>query len=300
MISTKNKVRRQHYVWRKYLEPWTTNGKIWCRRDQSVFQTDPMNIAQTRDFYTPEPLTDGDKSFLIMEAKSTRRDELVEFVEDEIRLRDDMFAALKAARDGGDQGAISEVENLIHNSEEHYQGMIESEGAAALASLVSGNVGWAAVDSEWRAFIRHFATQYLRTKRIQENLRERLQAQTQRLAYSVERTWAILRHLEMARLAEGIYRTTSLTLLQTGGSDEFITSDQPMFNATALLDPSNAPTKPHLFCYPVSPRRMVLLVEGEHKSPSIRSATDGEVVRYNTVMRAVSLEQIYARRREHL
>lgn len=299
-ISIKNKVRHQHYVWRKYLQPWTTNGKIWCRRGESVFQADRMKVAQTKDFYSPVPLTAADESFLRMEARSTGRADLVEFVEDEIQLRGEMFDALAAARSRGDKSAISEVENMIHNSEEHYQGMIESDGAAALAALVSGSVDWASVDSEWVKFVRYFATQYLRTRRIQERLREKLQVHAERIGYSVERTWGILRHLEMGRLFEGICRTTSLVLVQANGSDEFITSDQPTFNATASFDPSNAPTAPHLFCYPVSPRRMVLLVEGDRKPPSVRTAFDGEVARYNAVMKDVSYEQIYARLREHL
>lgn len=49
-----HKTRRQHYVWRKYLEPWTTKGKIWCRRESKIFSADLMNVAQERDFYTPE------------------------------------------------------------------------------------------------------------------------------------------------------------------------------------------------------------------------------------------------------
>ena len=62
--------RRQHYVWRKYLEPWTTNrGKarqLWYLRREAdrPIVTDIKNVAVERDFYRLLDLQDGDSDFV--------------------------------------------------------------------------------------------------------------------------------------------------------------------------------------------------------------------------------------------
>ncbi|SEU20064.1 DUF4238 domain-containing protein [Stigmatella erecta] len=296
------KVRKQHYVWRKYLEAWATDGSVWCRRGSATFNTGLMNIGQERDFYSPQPLTNADKQFLRMDAASTKRPDLVEFIEQEIALRDEMFALNEQAKQWRDISRLEELEAFIHNSEEKYQGRIEHQGMPFVNALVAGDITWAGNDKEWRKFILFYATQYLRTKRIQEKLKNFLEPQAQRIGYSVDRTWPISRLLETERLASGIYHHCSLVLLETSGTLEFITGDQPTFNAEAVETYSldNIPNSHELY-YPVSPNRAVLLVEEERRSaPLIRVATEAEVLRYNEVIRRVALEQVYARTRELL
>ena len=293
-----NKIRRQHYVWRKYLQPWTTKGKIWCRRNSAIYSTALMNVAQERDFYVPEPLNDVEKKLLRMDAASTKRPDIIQFVEDEITLREVMFAALDAARASDDAKDVERLETFIHNSEEEYQGLIEADGLANLAELVAGRINWAADEGRWRKFILFYATQYLRTKRIQERIKRSLSANATRMGYSVERVFSVQRNFEVVRLCDGIYRTASLTLLRADGGTEFITCDQPAFNVHAALSPIEAPKLPHEFYYPVSPNYAVVMMEGQKHVPVARVATSQEVERYNEAMRAASLEQVFARRRE--
>lgn len=295
------KTRKQHYVWRKYLAPWTTDGRVWCRRKDAVFRTDLMNIAQERDFYSPSPLTALDERFLRMEAAGTKIRANIEIVEEEIALRRDMFAALEDAKRGGDSKRIAEVEALVHNSEENYQAKIEHSGAELLDALVRGDIAWATDDAEWREFCLFFATQYLRTKRVQEHIRANLESQAERLGYSVERVWPISRMIDTVRLAQGIHRNTSLVLIESTDGLEFITGDQPTFNAKAPAASPGAVPGEHEFVYPVSPKRAALLIDGQPRSePCMRKAAHDEVQRYNQVIRNVSLEQVFARRREDL
>ena len=62
--------RRQHYVWRKYLEPWTTpKGKsrqIWFlrRESEAPILTDVTNVAVERDFYRLSDLEIGDTEYV--------------------------------------------------------------------------------------------------------------------------------------------------------------------------------------------------------------------------------------------
>ena len=58
------KKRGQHYVWKHYLKQWTTNGKLFCLRENKVFETNPDNIANKRDFYRLEELTANEMLFI--------------------------------------------------------------------------------------------------------------------------------------------------------------------------------------------------------------------------------------------
>ncbi len=61
-----NRPINQHYVWQNYLQEWTDNRKIWCKRLGQVkpFTTSPRNIASKRFFYEFFELTNDDAAYL--------------------------------------------------------------------------------------------------------------------------------------------------------------------------------------------------------------------------------------------
>jgi hypothetical protein len=257
-----------------------------------------MNVAQERDFYVPERLSNDEKALLRRDASATKRQDIIEFVDDEIDLRDEMFAALDSAVASGDTEEVTRLETFIHNSEEYYQGKVEGDGQHNLAELVAGRIEWARDDQRWQNFILFYATQYLRTKRVQETMKRALSEMGVKGGYSIERLFSVMRHFDAVRLCEGIYRTTSPTLLQAESGAEFITCDQPAFNVSAALSPLDAPKLPHEFYYPVSPTRAVIMMEGQKREPCVRVAATAEVERYNKAMKLAALEQVFARSRE--
>lgn len=58
------KKRRQHYVWKHYLDGWTIDGKLWCKRGSSLFQTSTLNVGNQRDFYRVGELSLDDIHFV--------------------------------------------------------------------------------------------------------------------------------------------------------------------------------------------------------------------------------------------
>ena len=57
--------RRQHYVWRHYLEMWQgEDDSVWCFRNQKIFPTNPTNIMVEKDFYKLQELTREDIDIL--------------------------------------------------------------------------------------------------------------------------------------------------------------------------------------------------------------------------------------------
>jgi len=289
-----HKTKRQHYVWKNYLNAWAVDGRVWCNRNGSVFNTEPTNVAQERNFYSPEPLNEVEKIFLRTDAKQSQRPDIIEFVESEIALRDEMFAALDAAREAQNAEEVTRLEIAIHNAEEAYQGQIENSGIANLADLVAGEYLWARDQGRWRDFIIYFSTQYLRTKRIQETIKKHLGDHPAKLGYSVERLQSVQRHVDAIRLMEGLHRSASLTLLRAPDGVSFITSDQPAFNVNAIIHPANFQSFPHEFYYPVSPKFSAMMVDGTARyGPSCRDLSAPEVDNYNRIIKLASWEQVF-------
>ena len=60
--------KKQHYIWRSYLAPWTNNnsntGKIFCFRDNKVFPVSLMNIAHENYFYGIKELSKAEKELI--------------------------------------------------------------------------------------------------------------------------------------------------------------------------------------------------------------------------------------------
>lgn len=60
-----NDVKKQHYVWEFYLKAWSFEGnKVWCRRNDKIFNTSTENVAQERRFYEITPLTEDEIGFI--------------------------------------------------------------------------------------------------------------------------------------------------------------------------------------------------------------------------------------------
>jgi hypothetical protein len=57
------KKRKQHYIWRYYLNAWATDEQIFCLRENKIFKTNLMNIGNIRDFYRLKELSNQDIKF---------------------------------------------------------------------------------------------------------------------------------------------------------------------------------------------------------------------------------------------
>ena len=55
-----NKKRRNHYVWKHYLRPWSVRHKIWCLIKNEMIEKRLDDIAVEKDFYKRRPPTKND------------------------------------------------------------------------------------------------------------------------------------------------------------------------------------------------------------------------------------------------
>ena len=273
--------RRHHYVWRRYLLPWTTQKKkssqVWClqRGKKSPIFVDVKNVAVERDFYRLIELRPGDLEFVRAIGLPDRMHPLLrELNEDLIRHFEHYFQLQSFGRNHPKaQPALIDALNreLIEFEERSYASM-ESDTCAQLGSLVAGDVSFFDDDAQATRFCHFLMHQHFRTKRTRDSLRQTVPSEEARAQF--DRTWPILRHIFSTNVAASIFRDRKRTCLQVVRAEpgsEFITSDQPVVNThAAFLDPTSPVHELEIY-YPVSPVRSVLfLVTGYMREDTAR------------------------------
>ena len=254
-----NVTRRQHYIWRHYLEAWVRSGTVSVvRKDGTSFSTNPANIGQERDFYRLPVISLEDEDFArkIIDAPGANPSL--------VRLNMgwlDAFAApsrlrrLLEARSLTDDTLQKAIRDVEIQTEENLHSKIEGPAARLLSYLRAGDSGFWSVDADARDFAFFVSLQHLRTKAMRERV---LNGTDRRLAGQVERTWPILRVAFATNIGWSLYADRARWEIRVLSATErlrFITGDQPVLN---LLPPTGNEDDLALY-YPVSPEKAALL-----------------------------------------
>ena len=165
--------RRQHYVWQKYLKPWTTKKgrvpQIWCLRREgpAPIRLGITNVAVQRDFYRLRNLERGDVEFVRAMGISQNTSPMVrETNERWIAMIGGMIDMQRTLRDrlSGSPQLREELDRVMIEHQEDDYSRMESRAVAHLEALQGGDVTFFADDEEAIKFSYFLAHQYFRTK----------------------------------------------------------------------------------------------------------------------------------------
>lgn len=302
--------RRHHYVWQKYLEPWTVKkGKaqqLWLlRRDAAApLKMDTKNVAVEKDFYRLTDLTPTDSQFIRWLAfNKNTNPRLRELNEGWIKMFEDLFGLQKLARHHPNVNKVVLAEldkQLIELQEDAYSSM-ESAAAKQMAALVAGDVGFLDDDNQAVQFCFYLTNQYFRTKAIRDRIREQFSDADKP---KFDRTWPILRYIFATNVGYAIFanrKAEPLQIMQAPPGTEFITSDQPAINTLGAFAAPGAKFDELELYYPVSPIR-ALIISGHATYKEIHGKVI-EPFRVNWLNQAIELvahEQLFAKSEESL
>jgi hypothetical protein len=261
--------RRHHYVWQKYLEPWTDGeGESpqlwWLRRDKAVpIRIGTKNVAVERDFYRLPDLDPRDAQFvrdLLFQGRVHPK--LRELNEGWIARFENFFTLHRAARSlaQNNPAALALLEeSLIGAQEDEYQKM-EGNAVEYIAALQAGNVDFFRDPTHATRFLWFLAHQYFRTKAMREGIRATFRTEEERDRF--ERMWPILRYAFATNVGWSIFaerRAVPLQVFQAPPNTEFITGDQPVLNTHGAFVEPRKLIEEFEFFYPVSPSRAAIL-----------------------------------------
>jgi len=296
------KKRRQHYVWQHYLNPWTTDKKLWCLREGKIFPSVTNNIGHERDFYRVEELTESDIEYV----RKLSVDPSVGLLK---TANEGWIATFQMAFEYRKQfiglglpleSINEEMDVVLNNIEENFLAHIEGESIKYLDFLRSGSIEFFGVEDDKMTFCHNLCIQYLRTKNIKQSILSNMSSIPQINHINIDACWGVMKHIYATNIAFALI-TNPPVILNVAPGDELITGDQPVINTfAASAGKNNMPTDTE-FYYPISPS-IALLITSDPAYRAVDSVliTVKEVEEYNRAMYEMSYEQIYARSKVYL
>ncbi|MDL1982120.1 MAG: DUF4238 domain-containing protein [Deltaproteobacteria bacterium] len=297
-----NKKRKHHYVWRKYLRAWAIDEKIYCLREKKIINPNLMGVAQQRDFYKLNELSDDDivfiRNFIEQSPTESRRghEQLLSAFTHAHRVlkKYPKISASKKAKEA--------VDLCIHNLDEDFHSGIEAIGGKYLNCLLNKDTAFFKTDKGFLDFIYYLCVQYMRTKKIKESTIKAFKPTSDHNAMSKSNN--ILNHILATNMSGSLYvdrNNYKLMMIENNSKKDFITGDQPVINIFSLSTPKNVPPENLAFYYPISPKLAILVIEkNRFEGMGALTVTEQEVDSYNKAIMQCSFEQVYSLKKSTL
>ena len=259
--------RRQHYVWRHYLEAWQDRDNLvhGARRGQLIPPTNPINLLVERDFYRIPILTETHRAHLYSFAQASNtylRQVHYDFIDkilhisaanEKIQRSENISPEDKATA----QAAVIEVEEQLHSQ-------IESDAFPFLDMLRQNNIGFISDDQKAIPFFHFIGQQYFRTRHMRDAITIELAADS--AIDDLSPLANVMCHMAGVNLGGSLFRdrrNLDILLLSDRDGVGFITGDQPVVNVLGTGD--RAEVTELLLYYPLSPTLACLIAPKEYR-----------------------------------
>jgi hypothetical protein len=309
------KKTNQHYVWRAYLKPWSSDGQIYCLRNGTIRFRSLRRVASADLFYSiPEILSsdvaqiehlaierspEGLKKIHRSYVAQCRKPWIIKRFLEKVSLEEFKKIDLKALGYEGDdlnhekfyEGARVAADEAISNDEEDYLSRMENAFQPHLESLLKGDTSFYGDAVKAGEFITFISIQYLRTKKIREGMADTFNASLKDFV----RLWTIYAHIfsiNVSRSFFGAFRGFKIIVAENLTDVPFITGDQPVFNLHGNPLTRDVPEEMELY-YPLSPTKAMFYVKVINNDYPATITDSADVEKYNILIAQHAHEQIY-------
>lgn len=291
--------RKHHYVWRRYLNQWSENDLIWCLRNGIIFRPNLMGVAQKKDFYKINELSEKDIDFLYYYIDQLPDPVLKKECKGWVDVFSKVSEMIRVLRNKWAKGVEPDIDKkidlIIHNTEEELHSAIEVSAIHIMDKLIAGNHDVFEDSSNYIKFINYICTQYTRTNNVRQTVVGSLL--TFQLA-DINKIWNILSHITATAISLSIIREKgawSVVILDNQSSIPFITTDQPVINTFSAFGETPNEHDSLEFYYPLSPTVAILLTKRKEFLNTKNFIVDAcQVEHYNSSMVSLAHEQIFA------
>ena len=263
--------RRQHYVWRHYLEGWLGSDTLVAfLMDDKVARTKPANIMVQRDFYRVAALTTEDvdalRGLLLGSETSPALRDLHRNLIRQFHRLGTLDAVAQTVPDLPSEHSAA-ARNAVIEAEERIHAGIERRAVPILAALRDEHAEVIYDDDVSVDFFHFVSHQYFRTKALRDTIEKGLRALVS--TDTAERIRHVFCHCTATNVGATLYRDRAnfeLLFLRSPTPEGIITGDQPVVNLLATHD-GTEPAELALY-YPLSPSLAMIL---SPKSLDLRS-----------------------------
>lgn len=319
--------KAQHYVFQSYLKAWCNDGKkLWCLKDNNIFESNTHNVAQQRFFYEIEKWSEEEIAFYKIYISDQplwfQKSLIAHFheyqypFEEEERLKKLHDALLCYIRLKGDNALPLEIEENFSdvqkvldiakkNMTEDFYSDIEGEATKWIEMLQNKDTSFYKGD-EFGDFISFIGLQYFRTKKMSDHFINVLESAKNNKnlvpywkRYGINPKHIISRHFVhmlawqyQGALTENlIQKKPHMTLLVNNSPNHFLTSDQPIINIKADYKDVNQTVKELVLYLPISPT--IAITINDNNSVDEISIDEFTINQYNKLIVDSSHEFVF-------
>ena len=183
----KKDTRRQHHVWRSYLEAWSIDQIIFCLSNGRIFPSNVSGVGVERDFHKLPALTSADIQGvrrMIGNAHPSAK-----------RVQENFLTAFgfpgwllsnPPPHLAGDAEYEAQIRHQVINAEEDWHTALENRMVPIIAALRHRDATVYVDDKECIPFLHFLCLQSLRTKGV----RDKIAARTKEVnGFSIARCW---------------------------------------------------------------------------------------------------------------
>jgi len=273
-----NIIKKQHYVWRKYLEPWAQNDKIWCQRGNKVFSSSLMGIANETYFYEVTELNATEQEILLLLINQYPKENRSLITD--ILMRYNIISKISdKTRKNGLEDYYSKMEN---NAVDLYEKLYKKDLSFINNDFVRSN------------FYGFLGLQYTRTKKMLVNSKNVFNIipipEKFKGKFNPDNINRVIGLISAETIGNWIYVMGNIYFFDS--DYELITCDQPIINVHASSYESMEPPKRLELYYPITPNLALFITD---RKISNRILKKEDAIFYNNLMKQKSHEQIYAK-----
>lgn len=309
--------KKQHYIWRNYLAPWTNNnsstGQIICLRDNKIFPVSLMNVAHENYFYCVKELSKIERDIIYEMAIKNTTGAQRAANEGWLNLYCAPFDFVDKMTSLG-YSILGYAESLEIKNEQEFKdwnieyiekvhGLIESKGMQYISLLRKNDLSFWQNEAGRDEFSFFLSNQYFRTKKTRDGILKVFEKVKNETGFSAdirpENMWLPLSLIYASNVGAHIAHKFSAVLLQTEDS-YFIVGDQPVVNTHSTFDVMTPPKNVEFF-YPLTPYSALLLTTNpKYQSGELLKIGANAVSVYNQIEQYSAQEMIFAKEKEHL
>lgn len=285
--------KKQHYVWRFYLKPWTDdNQSIACCRNDKIFRSNLMGIGQENYFYKFIEISDDEAWWIEkISLDGNEPDLLQKMCLSWVQTYRTPYKLINALRKMGID-TKSQFEKIINEGEEKLYCKSEEIGLPYFEKLYSEDLSfYDSIDGK-SDFNIYICDQFFRTKKRQECL-----SNLQNRGINLQKLWPVFRHIFATKLAftftYSVDKKFNIFLLHNRTEINFITGDQPVINRYATKEFQGKPIDKFEFYYPLTPKLAILLTEKKYTPEELTIYDTSMIIELNDLIFYNSQEQIY-------
>ena len=292
-------------MWRKYLEAWLDDEKIWhwSRHNKKILHSNPTNVGVQHDFYKPKYLS----QYEIHLIKKVFIDQLPD---NEIKKLNmgwlnmfELISKIKRFTDGQDtdKKEIEQLNTFLHNCIENFYTKMENSAWIYLESIMREDLSFFDRDEDHINFLSFICFQYCRTKKFRDSVISA--TEDFRPIIDTKKIIDFISFFGATNVGASIYREKGLwqlVLLRNQSNIPFITCDQPVMNTLAYGKSPENPVEDLELFYPITPELAVLLTQKEYSNTDRLKMKEMMVDTYNVLAVDASHEQIYSNQEQIL